>query len=356
MNKLFGKAIDFLREGKKSVIIFDTDGDGIGAAVILAKSMKRAFNISPKIIPRDHKSSLLSKDMLKRISGKFDLIVFLDMAVDETPDYITHLAKNSKVIIIDHHQVQKNLNSEKNIIHMNSSFWQKRIPSVRYCTSKMVYDLAGNFMDIGDLDWLAALGIINDKAEKTWDSFLDDVYDRNRISQEQLETVNNIVTSSYQFSKNKDLMVSFQACLEAISPFDILNARTENSKKLKAFYDVIQNEIESIMSRWRETAEIMEDKKLIMIELDTKYSISSTISTLISFGNPHYTVMISRISGNGVSISLRRQDKKVDCSKMAKKLIVGLQNASGGGHIPAAGIKIMKKDWKLVRKRAQDLL
>jgi single-stranded DNA-specific DHH superfamily exonuclease len=355
MNKLFQKAIGFLKDAKKAVIVFDTDGDGIGSAVILAKSMKRAFNVSPKAIPRDHSSSLLSKEMMRKISGKFDLIIFLDMAVDDNPKDVAMLAKDSKIIIIDHHQVQKDMNSGV-VANLNSSFWQKKIPSHKYCTSKIVYDLASSFMDVDDMDWLAALGIINDKAEGAWEDFLNGVYGRVRISPRQLETVNNMISSSYQFSKNKDLMVSFDACLEAISPFDILNARTENARRLKAFYDVIQGEIESIVKNWREKAEIDEEKKLIILEIDTKFSISSTISTILSFDNPHYTVMVARKSKSGVSISLRRQDKKVDCSKLAKKLIAGLENASGGGHVPAAGIKIMGKDWKILRKRIGKLL
>jgi single-stranded DNA-specific DHH superfamily exonuclease len=355
MNKLFKKATGFLKDGKKTVIVFDTDGDGIGAAVILAKSMKRAFNTSPKAIPRDHSSSLLSKETMSKVYGKFDLIVFLDMAVNENPMDVEKLASKSKIVIIDHHNALNDLNND-NIAHLNSAFWQKRIPSHKYCTSKIVYDLVSSFLDVSDLDWLAGLGILNDKAEKTWEDFLNEVYDKNRMSQKQLETVNNMITSSYQFSKSKDLMVSFYACIEAISPFDILNARTENAKKLKSYYDVIQGEIDSIIANWRENAEIDEKKKLIVIELNTKFSISSTISTIISFDNPHYTVMVARKSSSGISISLRRQDMKVDCSKLAKKITEGLENASGGGHVPAAGIKIMTRDWETLRSRIQEIL
>jgi single-stranded DNA-specific DHH superfamily exonuclease len=355
MNLMFEKAIAFLKSGKKTAFVFDTDGDGIGAAVILAKCVRRAFNNSPKLVPRHHGISLLSKETVNKVMGKFDLVVFLDMAVDEKPEYVFAIAKKSKVVIIDHHQVHKNMNSHK-IVHLNSSLWQKKIPSHRYCTSKMVYDLSSNFTEAEDLDWLAALGIINDMAEKSWESFLKEVCDRNRISLEQLKTVNNIITSSYQFSKNKDVMLSFYACLEAISPFDILNGRTENAKKLKGFYDVIEKEIGSIMGTWRERAEILEDKKLIILELGTRFSLSSTISTLVSLEKPDYTVMVKRRSGKDVSISLRRQDKKVDCNRLAKKLIYNLENASGGGHVPAAGIKIMAKDWNVVKKRAQELL
>jgi single-stranded DNA-specific DHH superfamily exonuclease len=355
MNKLFDKAISFLRESKKTLIVFDTDGDGIGSAVIMAKAVKRAFNSSPNSIPRSHGKSLVTRELIDKIKGKFDLIAFLDIAADEIPEYVEELAQKSKVLILDHHLVRKDMNG-KRVAHLNSSMWQKKIPSHRYCTSKMAYDLCSRFVDIQDMDWLAAMGILNDMADKSWKPFLKEVFSRNKITFEQLRTVNNIVTSSYQFSKNKDIMVSFQACLEALSPFDILYARTDNAKMLKGFYDVIENEIKSVMKSWKEKADISDSKKLIMLELDSRFSINSTISTLISIDRPHYTVMVARKNGKSVSISLRRQDKKVDCNKLAKELIEDLENANGGGHVPAAGIKIMAKDWNTVKKRAQDIL
>ena len=41
---MFKQAIEFVKNCKgKTIIIYDTDGDGIGAAVILAKTIKRLF-------------------------------------------------------------------------------------------------------------------------------------------------------------------------------------------------------------------------------------------------------------------------------------------------------------------------
>jgi nanoRNase/pAp phosphatase (c-di-AMP/oligoRNAs hydrolase) len=55
-------------------------------------------------------------------------------------------------------------------------------------------------------------------------------------------------------------------------------------------------------------------------------------------------------------MSLRRQDKKVNCGRVAQRAIKNLNNASGGGHIPAAGVHIMSKDWEIFRNRILKLL
>ena len=52
---MFKQAIDFIKNCRgKTVIIYDTDGDGISAAVILAKTLKRLFGKFPEVIPAYH--------------------------------------------------------------------------------------------------------------------------------------------------------------------------------------------------------------------------------------------------------------------------------------------------------------
>ena len=351
------KAVEFLKENgnKRVLIIFDTDGDGIGAASILAKTLKKVFRKMPEAMPANHNLSFIDERMFQK-SKKFDVIITVDAAVDEKPDYVLRLAKKANILIIDHHQINKNLNSVKNILHINPNLWKTRFTSYKYCTSKIVYDICSKLTNIEDLNWLAGIGIVNDKSEDTWKGFLERVYKKYKISLSKLRTVNDIITSGYYYSGSKGVVIGYKACLESSSPVDILKAETANSKKLKRFYDAIEREIVLTAKNWRKNAEIIEDKKLIILKLDTGFSISSPISTKVSFEKPNYTVLVTRKNGKMIYMSLRRQDKKVNCGRIAQRAIKDLNNASGGGHIPAAGIHIMCKDWKTFRERILDLL
>jgi single-stranded DNA-specific DHH superfamily exonuclease len=352
------KAAEFLKEidNKKTLIIFDTDGDGIGSAAILAKTMKRIFKRMPEAMPANHGLSFIDSSMVKKIkSKKFDAIITVDAAVDEKPEYVLELAKKSRILIIDHHQIHRNLNNSK-ILHVNPNLWKTKFVSYKYCTSKIVYDICSKLTNIEDLDWLAGIGIVNDKSEDTWKGFLKGVYKKYKISSPKLRLTNDIITSGYCYSGRKGVMTGYRACLETSSPVDILRAKTNNTRRLKKFYDIIEGEIVSEMKNWKRNAEIIEDKKLIILKLNTKFSISSPISTKISFEKPHYTVLVIRKNGKVFYMSLRRQDKEVDCGRIAEKVIKNLKDASGGGHIPAAGIHIMSKDWKIFRKRVLELL
>jgi single-stranded DNA-specific DHH superfamily exonuclease len=352
------EAAEFLKEidNKKTLIIFDTDGDGIGSAAILAKVLKRLFGKIPEAMPANHGMSFIDVKMIKRIKRKkFDVIIIVDCAVDEKPEYVTELAKKSRILIIDHHQIHRNLNNPR-ILHVNPNLWKTKLVSYKYCTSKIVYDICSKLANIEDLDWLAGIGIVNDKSEDTWKDFLDRIYKKYKITLSKLRLANDIITSCYHYSGSKGALIGYKACLESSSPVDILKTKTKNSKKLKKFYGSIEAEIVSTMNNWKKNAEIIEDKNLIILELKTRFSISSPISTKISFEKPHCTVLVARKKGGMTYMSLRRQDKEVDCGRIAEKVVKNLKDASGGGHIPAAGIHIMSKDWKIFRKRVLELL
>lgn len=306
-------AVDLIKDSrnKKFVIIFDTDGDGISAAAIISKTFKRVFNKIPEAMPINHEFLFITKDMYKEIERKkFDIVITVDVAVDENPEYILKLAKNSKVLIIDHHQIHRNLNKYKNIVHLNPGLWKIKIPSYKYCTSKIVYDICNELTNIEDLDWMAGIGIVNDKCEDKWENFLNRVYKKYNLSHSKLKLINDIISSGYYYTKNKNLRIGYKTLLEVSLPKDILETKTANSKKLKRFYDKIEKEIVLTIKNWEKNAEIFEDKKLIILKLNTIFYINSPISTIISTEKPHYTVIVAKKKGKMTSISLRRQEWK----------------------------------------------
>jgi single-stranded DNA-specific DHH superfamily exonuclease len=352
-------AVDFIIKNgnKKTLIIYDTDGDGIGAAAILARMFKKLFRKNPKIIPAGHGEEFINKKIFEQMKNeKFDNIITVDIALDEDPKYILKISKKSKVLIIDHHQTRRDLNKVKNITHVNPDLWKSNIPSYKYCTSKMVYDICNKITNIENLDWLAGIGIMNDKCEDNWKAFVNKIYKKYPVLKNKLKILNNIITSGYFYSKKEGSKLGLKACLEASTPTDILKGKTPASKKLKKFYNDVEKEIEEIMKTWKEKAEIIESKKIIFLELNTRFYINSPISNKISFMKPDYTLFVLKRKGKMTNISLRRQDGKVNCGKLAYNATKNLENANGGGHVPAAGARVMTKDWNKFKETVVNLL
>jgi len=349
------KAVNFIKNcNEKTAIVYDTDGDSIGSAVIIAKTIKRLFNYIPQAFPINHVLFALDKGIFNEVNKrKIKNIIIVDISVDEEPEYILNIAKKAKILILDHHQIHKDMNKFNNILHVNPHFWDSKVEPFKYCVSKLTYDICSKLLDIKDLAWLAGLGIINDYCGEEWKDFLNKVYEKYPILKQgkepysfdsNLGLINHIITSGYYHSGIKGGKMAYEACLEASSPLDLLEAKTPKAKILKKFYDKVQIEINEIINNWKRYSEIYEDKKLVFLELKTKFSIQSPISTMLGIRNPNYTFIIFKKKGDLIRISLRREDGKINCGRLAEIATKSLKNANGGGHVPAAGCHIMTKD------------
>lgn len=357
---MFERAVEFIKNCKgKTVLVYDTDGDGIGSAVIVAKTLKKLFNKFPVAIPNSHDENFITKKLYNEIlKQKPEFIITLDMPADQELCFVLKLAKKSKILVIDHHQVHNDLNKFEKIIYVNPVFLKIKMPPYKYCVSKIAYDICSKIVNINDLNWLAGVGIINDYCGEKWKDFLDEIYKKYpKLKGKELYYFNNklgyisyLVSSAYYFEK-KHRGLGYKVCLEASSPIELIKAKTSSSKKLKKLYEKVESEIKTTIKNWKKDAEIFENKKLIFLKLKTKMLIQSPISTKISLEKPDYTIVVINTSKEKAYISLRRRDGKVDCGKLASTVVKGLKNSSGGGHAPAAGANILKKDLEEFRKR-----
>jgi nanoRNase/pAp phosphatase (c-di-AMP/oligoRNAs hydrolase) len=352
MIDMLGKAAEFIKNcSEKTAIVYDVDGDSIGAAVIISKTIERLFGYAPKAYLINHDLFAVDRGIYKKVMNeKIKNVIMLDFAVDESPEYVEKMSNKARILVIDHHQIHKNMNSG-NVLYVNPHFWNSEVPPVKYCVSKLAYDACARIADIKDLSWLAGLGIINDYCGDAWKGFLDEVYKIYPILKKGTEPysfdsnlglINHMITSGYYHSGLKGAKVAYEACLEVASPLDILEARTSKARLLKRLYTEVQVEINNVVDNWRDQADVHGD--LAFIELKTKFSIQSPVSTILSIRNPHTTLVILRRKGEHFHASFRRQDGKVDCGKLAGEATKGLENANGGGHVPAAGAHFLAKD------------
>ncbi|MEM5778070.1 MAG: DHH family phosphoesterase [Candidatus Aenigmatarchaeota archaeon] len=356
------KAIEFIKKcNEKTAIIYDIDGDGISSAALIAKTINRIFYYMPYAFPMRYNFFSNNKIYNNVIKKKIKNIIILDIAVDEEPVYVLKIAKKAKVLVLDHHQVHKDLN-KFNILHVNPYFWDKENSS-KYCVSKLAFDICNKIVNIEDLAWLAGLGIINDYCGSYWKKFLNKVYEKYPILKQgkelysfnsKLGLINHMITNSYHYAGINGVKISYEACLEANSPLDILDAKTAKAKALKYFYDKVQSEINEIVKNWKKYAEI--HNGVIFLELKTKFALQSPISTIIGLKHKNRTVIVFRKIGKHYHVSIRREDGKVNCSELAKLATKNLKDASGGGHIPAAGCRILAKDLSKFKENVLEYL
>ena len=118
-------------------------------------------------------------------------------------------------------------------------------------------------------------------------------------------------------------------------------------EQLQSWKELIESEVEKVVSSFEEESEMHPKLGVAIMDMKSKYSITSTVSTLISEKNPDLIVIIKRAVEDGVKLSMRNQSGRVDLNALARKACKGI--GTGGGHEKAAGAQVT--DWNEFKKR-----
>jgi oligoribonuclease NrnB/cAMP/cGMP phosphodiesterase (DHH superfamily) len=257
-------------------------------------------------------------------------------------------------LVLDHHKLYNDLNSEKTV-HIKPQMINPVVDGSKYCASKMCYDYFSRHSNLSDLDWIAVVGVIGDFNQEPWHKFVDQVYRKYNV-----DCTGDIMKS--KFGQAAIVIGSAEAVVpgktaEAIKL--LYSARSVEdvlSSNLAELAQEIQKEVNSIVNNFEEFAEVRGD--IIFLELNSKYKIKSDVSNAISRLHPDMTIFVyTKPNKYGmVNVSGRRQDGKVDVAEVIEKSVVGLADAKGGGHKPAAAASVRKHDFAEFKKRILEIL
>ena len=254
------------------------------------------------------------------------------------------------MLIIDHHKIYHDVNNKT--VMIKPQLIGKIQPS-RYCTAKLAYDICSKICDISDLDWLAAVASIADIATEPWKKWLKKVFKKygfvlkKDLFQTKLGKTASVINSAYTYNP-KTVKKTVEIVFKARKPKDIINS------KLKKYYNKIQKEIEQTVKEFKSKSEKIKDLRFYTIK--TKYRIGSTISTILGLKYPHTTIIIAKSEKGTINMSARRHDQKIAVNDLLEKATKGLKGSNAGGHKPAAGARIRKKDLKLFKERILRLI
>ncbi|MEA3378013.1 MAG: DHHA1 domain-containing protein [Nanoarchaeota archaeon] len=349
----FKQFIEGISKNDKIALFFDPDPDGICAGVLIFKAIEKLIGKKIDLILfQEHGDLKINEINIKKLKAcNINKIFMADLAVDEFPEPIMEISNFAELCIFDHHAIYKNLNSEK-ILHIKPQMLDYPTPSA-YVTAKLVYDSFSPYVDLSNYDWLAAIGIIGDAALKKWKDFVYGVckkYDIEitNIFSSKLSSAMRLIAAAPEFGFNV-IRECFDIVCLAEKMEDILDS------SLIKYREIINKEMYKVLNDFKRNAERHGD--LIFYEFNSKYTIGSTLSTRVSFREPNKTfIVIQENDGDYLKLSLRRQDFKVKVNELVAEAVKDLEDASGGGHIPAAGGRIKKKDLKKFKQRIMEIL
>lgn len=341
-----------LNEDTRIALLHDTDPDGVCSGVLFNHAVTRIRGKGIDLrIEQKHNDVALTNETLELIKRlKPDWVAITDKSVDSNPALFKEAEKHCKFLVFDHHKILADLNSDKTIF-AKAQYINPKIDGSLYPTTKLVYDLFSKYADLTDLDWIAAVGIIADMAQKQWIEFLDKTFAKYNVD----KGTNYFDTP---IGKVSALISVADTCGKSDESFEILNsAKSYNEmhkSKLKEYQAAVQKEINRILEEFETKSE--KYKEWYYYEIESQYSLNSMISTILSMRERNKAFIVVQKANLHYNISARRQDNMVAMNELLGKAVFGLEDANGGGHRPAAGGKFLIKDKDIAKKRIVEML
>jgi nanoRNase/pAp phosphatase (c-di-AMP/oligoRNAs hydrolase) len=322
--------LDYLNKIEKKDrigVISHADLDGVASVVLINEALK-----SKKMKIKDLKFVEYKKGMFKEAGEKFlrkkiNKIFVFDISVGVDFEEFKELRNQFDVFLVDHHPYEI---KGDNIIKTKTAD----------CATFTIYDLAKDDFDLSKLEWLVCATMVSEYSYKDESNFefikkhYPEITPEN-IADSQPGEMSKRISSALIYFKVKEKKV-----------YDLI--LKNNLKSFGRYYNIVEKEVKSLVEEYKREAEFYPDKNLYFFKGNPKYSITSTITSILSFQEPEKTfVFVSGIKGEPdfYKVSSRNQ-KGQDMNLLMKKGIDGLENANGGGHIPAAAARFMKKDFE----------
>ncbi len=337
---------DFLGNGEKKIVFYHTDTDGISAVSIFLK-------FYPEFETYPLEGPVLNNRLVSHLKNKKpDVMVMLDLPLDQEADKLEDLQKvmpELKMVIIDHHIAEKDMNSP-NTIHINPRFDSKDyIPA-----GVMVYELMKEMgKDVSPYLWIAAVSVIGDHA------FDDCAYILREAEKAYPETGKgddsklSLLAKEIMATVIKDGVNGAEKSVGYMRGIEKWEDAADN-RYFRGCFDKVEGEINSKMSGFREKAVEFPDLGMIFYRIDSQLSIASTISTRLADMNPDKIIFVIKKSGNMMKVSARYQKGDISLNDILKKAVKGI--GSGGGHVKAAGAVVPLRDWPEFEKRIMSIV
>ncbi len=346
---LLEKCLNFFRSLKKTdkiAVIHHTDCDGVSSGVIVWKIIQKIIKTPDLRFNQEGKDIELLKSTTETLrKNKITKVICSDLAADQNPEQSREISKFAEICIIDHHKVYNELN-EKNIILIKPQLIYENVDGSQYCAAKFCFDIGAMLTNMEDADWIASIGILGDMNKRSWEPFIKDVFKKYNLKEEQdvfktdLGKLTVLISSAEAVSSLKNTAESFKIIESAKNINDVLKS------DLQRFQKEVQAELDFWLNNADKKSEVHKEQNLIIYEVTPKFNLTGYISTLFSTKHPNTTVLICNLNEDTVKISARRQDQKVAMNTMLETIFKELKSGKGGGHIPAAGGAVPKKDYK----------
>ena len=329
----FDLSVHFLKELKPTdgvVIIYNDDADGMCSCVLVKKYLATK-GVHPYIIPQPMPPD---KNLMRRVqTGLPNKIIWLDMAIDQTPGVLQRMGSFANQLVVDHHIIQNDLGRMGGIIHHNPRFAD---PAKYQSTTYLAWKITSELMDTDNSLWIAAFGAVADY-DLRWSEDLMEAASKKWPRETFTKLAYMVESVRLARALNTDQIV--ERLMSANSPDDILNDETFVNS-----YNSVQEAIDSSIEAAETKGQLMD--KIFFYELESKFNIRSPVSGKLSEKWPNRVIVVYGKVGNNMNASVRSHTRKPDVNKILRAASRDIKGASAGGHEAAGGATVPQDNWE----------
>ncbi|MBU2562674.1 MAG: hypothetical protein KKF68_03370 [Nanoarchaeota archaeon] len=331
--KEFYTFLDSIEKKDQIGILTHSDLDGIASAIFIEEILREKEINVESVNFMIHGFGEFQKKVREIKNRKISKLFILDLAGDLIDlDLFEALREEIDVFLIDHHEINKELQNKGNIIKTNTS----------ECVAFVIYNLGDRLFDREKLGWLVCAAMISDMSYKNPENlrFIQEIYPElnlKNLSESVPKKISKIISSALTYYD------------DVLKIYDLV--KKKDVDRLEKAYDIVEKDFQKYVKKFKENAEFYPEKNLYFYYFNPRFDIGSSVTTVVSDNDSGSTFIgVSDVEDDFVKINARNQGDIADMNQLVKKGIDGLKNASGGGHKKAAGARIMKKDLEKFKK------
>ncbi len=341
--KQVSDVLDHLERAQNPVFFFDNDLDGLCSFLLLQRFIGRGRGIAIKSFPEMDVNYFRKVEELNA-----DYIFILDKPLVSKDFFDKTREKNIPVVWIDHHKVDNFL--PEFINYYNPMF---NSPKSDEPVTALCYQIVNNKRDM----WIAVLGCIADNfMPDFYSNFLEEYPELAKKTKDPFEVLYKFkfgeiarIVSSGLKDTTTNVVAMLKFLMKAKSPNEILEESTK-THLLHKRAEEIYTKYRKLFDRAEEVAK--KSGKIVFFKYSGDLSISGELSNELKFYFPKKIIVVARV--NGIKINLSLRGKKI--KDYFLKAIEGIESARGGGHEDAVGGQMNDNDFDKFKERLEKLV
>jgi single-stranded-DNA-specific exonuclease len=326
--KAFRGFIEKIGKSNRVVCLHDSDADGVTAGVVWQRAMERLGFTNLKRISTGRERNAFTAETAKIVSAEEPQFLFV-LDLGSQPQAIV---ENAPTCFIDHHRPGGALKNDTLI----SAYTWNPVPN----TSLIVYDLFSTLTDIGEYDWIAAIGTISDLGEKAPFELLETT--RKKYTAKWLKEAVSLVNAARRASKYEPETAA-KALLENTNPKDLVNSDAPELIRLRD----AKAEVNAELAEARKVAPVFAGK-VALINIDSPCQIHPLIAQSWRTRLPKYIAICANkgYMPGRVNFAARTSAEGVSVLDFLRGIKLNVTEGSyGQGHDQASGGSLPFETW-----------